>query len=139
MFQVQPVRSKELQNGLCAVLGCEYLEECAAFYAGELSDDASTITSIISLCQFTFSPEKAVIKNITAAPGSEEDEAVFIMVRAVMNWCWKADIPVIEAEPGCSSPEYIKKLGFRMTDGALIIDLDRFYKSPCHYSKDEEN
>ena len=64
MFEVQPVRSKELQSQIAALLGCEFYPDTYAFFAGELDEDCKTITSVIALCQFEFSPEKAVTKRL---------------------------------------------------------------------------
>lgn len=137
MFQVQPVRSKELQSQIADAIGCPYFENTYAFYAGELTDDATAITSLIGLCQFTFDPEKCVIRSIAAAPGCEKDEAVFIMVRTVMNWIYRAEIPFVAVETTAAPMDYIKSLGFREVGGEWVIDLEKFYRSPCHYNHEE--
>ncbi|MBE6541201.1 MAG: hypothetical protein E7672_02010 [Ruminococcaceae bacterium] len=139
MFQVQPVRSRELQAQIAALLGCKFHENTFAFFAGELDTDATTITSLIGMCQFTFDPEKSVIKSIAYAPGSEKDEAVFIMVRTVMNSVYRAEIPIIAIEEDAADPAFIKSLGFRQVDGEYLIDLKKFYRSPCHYNDDIKN
>ncbi len=136
MFQVQPVRSKELQAQIAALLGCEFHENTYAFFAGELAEDAATITSVIGMCQFTFDPEKSVIKSIAHAPGAEKDEAVFILARTVMNSVYRAEIPIIAIEETAADMDFIKALGFRDVDGELKIDLKKFYRSPCHYNDD---
>ena len=138
MFQVQPVRSRELQSQIAALLGCEYHENTYAFFAGELDEDAATITSLIGMCQFTFDPDRSVIKSIAYAPGCENDEAVIIMIRTVMNFVYRAEIPVISIDEGAADAEYIKSLGFREKDGEMQIDLKKFYRSPCHYNDDEK-
>ena len=140
MFQVQPVRSKELQKSLAEALGCPYFDDTYAFYAGELSDDATQITSLIGLCQFTYAPQKAVIRNVAVMPGCEEDEAVTILVRAVMAFLHHAEIPTVGIEPDAAPEKKIRAWGFRPLpppDGMLAIDLEKFYRSPCHYSDEE--
>lgn len=138
MFQVQPIRDRKLQADIAALLGCEYFENTYAFFAGEMSDDASTITSIIGMCQFTYSPDNSVIKSIAYAPNCEGDEAVFILVRTVMNFVYRADIPTISIEESAAPTEFIRSLGFRKSDdGIWTIDLAKFYRSPCHYNADE--
>lgn len=134
MFQVQPVRSRELQKQIADALSSEYLSDTYAFFAGEVTDDGTTVTSLIGLCQFTFDPEKSVIRSLTPAPGSEEDEAITILVRAVMYSVYRAEIPYIAFGEGVYPDDKIKKMGFRNIDGEWQIDLKKFYESPCHYN-----
>ena len=123
MFQVQPVRSRALQAEIAEAVGAPYYDDTFAFYAAELTDDAQSVTALLGLCQFTYAPNEAVIRSVAAAPGSEEDEA----------------IPVIDE--GAADADRIKKWGFRPLKadpaGRPGIDLARFYRSPCHYNKEE--
>ncbi len=137
MFEVQPVRSRELQKQIADALSCQFYENTYAFFVGEMSDDYTTITSLIGLCQFTYSTEKSDIKSIAYAPGCENDEAVFIMVRTVMNFIYRAEIPVICIDETAASIDFIKALGFRLDSGVWQIDLKKFYKSPCSYNANE--
>ncbi len=143
MFKVQPLRSKEVQQELAASLGVTYYENTYSFFTVEMDEEATKILSIIGLCQFEYSPDGAVIKSIAAAPDKKGDEAVFIMVRTVMNFCYRAEIPTIALEISdnendlTSDADFVKSLGFREKTGN-VIDLKKFYRSPCHYN-DTEN
>lgn len=138
MFEVQPVRSPELQAQIAASLGGKFIENTFAFFAAELEDDFTSVKYLIALCQFTVTPEKAVIRSLDIAEGSEKDEAVTVLVRAVMSWADKADIPLIEFDDGAADEDYIKSVSFRRNeDGRYAVDLKKFYRSPCHYNKDE--
>ena len=140
MFQVTPVRSRDLQADMAAALGCPFYENTFAFCAVELSDDAKEVRGLIALCQFTYSPEEAVIKSVGVMPGSEEDEAVTVLVRGVMAFLNKAEIPFVYIDEDAAPAEWIKKWLFRRTeDGRLGIDLAKFYRAPCHYEKKDEN
>ena len=143
MFKVQPLRSKEVQQELAAFLNVKYYENSYAFFTVEMDEEGTKILSIIGMCQFEYSPDGAVIKSIAAAPDKKEDEAVFIMVRTVMNFCYRAEIPTIAVEVSAdkndltSDAAYVKSLGFREKSG-YVIDLKQFYKSPCHYNGKED-
>lgn len=137
MFEVQPVRSKDLQAQIAKLLGCEYHPDTYAFFAGELDEDCTTVTSVIALCQFTYSPDKAVIKTLAFPTECEKDEAVIILVRTVMNFVYRADIPMIYFDKTAADNSYIKSLGFREVDGEFCVDLKKFYRSPCHYNEEK--
>lgn len=135
MFMVQPVRSAEYQKELAQTLSGALVDGTVSFLAAEMEDDLETVKYPIALCQFTFSPEKAIIKALDVADGSEKDEAVTILVRSVMSWAYRADIPVIEFDDGAADEEYIKSVSFRRDErGRWSVDLRKFYRSPCHYS-----
>ena len=136
MFQVQPLRDRKLQEEMSALLGCPFFENTYAFFAGEMAEDCVTVTSLIGMCQFTYNPTLPVIKSIAYAPECEKDEAVIILVRAVMNFMYRAGIPEVAIEANAAPAEFIKSLGFRERDGMLKIDLKKFYRSPCHYEAD---
>ena len=143
MFKVQPLRSNEVQKELAETLGVPYYENTYSFFTVDLNEEGTEILSIIGLCQFEYSPEGAIIKSIAAAPGKKEDEAVFIMVRTVMNFCYRAEIPTIAIaisdHPNdlTSDLSFVRALGFREKSD-YVIDLKKFYRSPCHYNENEK-
>ena len=142
MFKVQPLRSKEVQQELADTLGVPYYEKTYAFFTVDMDEEATKILSIIGMCQFEFSPDGAVIKSIAASPDKKGDEAVFIMVRTVMNFCYRAEIPTIAVEISdnandlTSDLSFVRSLGFREKSG-YVIDLKKFYRSPCHYNEND--
>ena len=139
MFRIQPVRSRELQEEIARGAGCPFFPDTYAFYAAELTDDAEAVTALLGLCQFTYAPTVAVIKSLAAFPGYEHDEALFILVRAVMAFLNRAEIPFVYAEDTAADPAFLKRLLFRRTsDGRLGIDLGKFYRSPCGYKENVE-
>ena len=136
MFEVQPVRSPELQAALAEKLGGKYSDGTFAFFAAEMEDDFTNVKYPIALLQFTLTSEKAVIKSLDIREGSEKDEAVTVLVRAVMSWVNKAEVPQIEFDDGAADEDYIKSVSFRRNDGGRwSVDLVKFYKSPCRYGK----
>ncbi len=138
MFKVEPVRSPELHRDVCAELGCEYHEDTFAFLVGEMNEDFSAIVSVFGLCQFTLDPDDAVIKSIAWTAEHANDEAITIMVRAVMSFCYRAEIPSVTADDTAAPEEYIRSVGFIRKDGKWSIDLKKFYASPCRYNSENK-
>lgn len=138
MFKVQPVRDPELHRDICTHLGCDCIDGTYAFLAGEMNEDFTAIVSVFGLCQFTLDPAEAVIKSIAWSRDHEGDEAITIMVRAVMSFCHRAEVPSIAVDGVAAPEDYIKSIGFRKKDGAWRVDLNKFYLSPCHYNPDGE-
>ncbi|MBQ7600502.1 MAG: hypothetical protein IJU57_07530 [Clostridia bacterium] len=137
MYQIQPVRSRKLQKELAEKLGTEFVPHTYAMFAGELADDYATVTELIAMCQFTFGEKEAEIMSVGIAEGHEEDEAVTVLIRAMMSLVNNAEIPVVSITGAVLSPDRIKKLGFRQVPGQTdkwAIDLEEFYKAPCAYT-----
>ncbi len=135
MFKVQPVRSQELKNDICRALDCPSIEGTYAFFAGEMNDELTEIVSVIGICQFVLTAEESAIKSIKWSASHADDEAVTIMVRAVMSFCYRGEVNFISIDDSSLSDEYIKSLGFKKTKGKWLIDLKKFYASPCHYNE----
>lgn len=138
MFKVEPVRDPELHRAVCAHLGCYYVDGTYAFLAGEMNEEMTAITDVFGICQFVLDPAEAVIKSIAWSVDHENDEAITIMVRTVMSFCHRAEIPLIAIDEGAAPEDYIKSIGFRKKDGAWRVDLKRFYVSPCHYDPEKQ-
>ncbi len=136
MFHIQPVRSREEQKIIAEQLDTEYYEDTYAFCAVESDPKTGQALSLIGLCQFTLNPEMSEIRTVSSAPGYEEDEAMTILIRTVMSSAFKAEIPYIAIDESVLTKDKILKLGFRFTDNKWIIDLKKFYESPCHYNSD---
>jgi len=137
MFTVKPVRDKELQEALAKVFGCDYFEESYAFLAGN-SDDGETLTSLLGFSQFVMHGDTdAVIRNITPAPNFFDEEVIIIMVRTLMNFVYRAGIPLIIMEDTACDEELTRKFGFRRVNDRWEINLKKFYLSPCHYNDKE--
>lgn len=143
MFKVQPLRSKEVQEELATSLGVAYYPNTYAFFTVDLNEEGTQILSVIGMCQFEFSPDGAVIRSIAVSPEFKGDESVFIMVRTVMNFCYRAEIPTIALTVSDNSNDltsdlsFVRSLGFREKSD-YVIDLKKFYRSPCHYNENEK-
>ncbi len=134
MFKVTPVTSPYLQQDTARRLGAPYLPDTYAFQATEMTEDAEPVCPL-ALCQFSFSGKEASLKSLDWAPDHEQDEAVVILVRTVMNWLWRADISLFVCADSRLSEVFCRRLGFRYDSGRWQIDLDLFYRSPCSYTE----
>ena len=136
MFVVRPIQDKIVQKAICDVLGAVYYENALAFYAADLKENGVDIDKYISICQF-FMDKNGEIASLYAADGREEDEAVIVMLRAVMSFMNRCGISYAFFSKNAASEHWLKKSGFCNNNGKYEIDLDKFYNSPCKYSEDK--
>lgn len=77
-----------------------------------------------------------MLTQLLPAPGIDDEEALLIMARTVLNFMYRCSVGKVTADVSQIAPTLAKKLGFsRDGDGALSLDLVEFYKSPCKFSK----
>lgn len=138
MFAVKPVYDAELHRELCEALGAEYTDGTLAYFAAELADDRSSVTELIGICCFSVG-EEAKIYTLFPAEGKEEDEAMIIMCRAVMNFLWRTGTKILTIPLSAGPETLLKKCGLRECENGYTVDLDEFYLSPCHYNPNEDS
>ena len=135
MFVVRAIQSKELQREICEAIGTEYKENALAYFAADLCDNGVDIDSYISICQFYFCGDAEII-DLKAAEGRDDDEAVIVMLRAVMSFMHRCGVKNVRFADGAANDWWLKKSGFICVDGVYSMDLVKFYTSPCKYSEE---
>ena len=135
MFVVRAIQSKDLQMEICKNIGIEYKENALAYFAADLCDNGVDIDSYISICQFYFCGDAEII-DFKAADGRDEDEAVIVMLRAVMSFMHRCGVKTVHFAEGATNDLWLKKSGFICVNGVYSMDLEKFYTSPCRYSEE---
>ena len=136
MLVIKPIQEKDVQKKLAEKCGCKYEESAFAYAARECESDGETVKYTIGICQFTLCNGEGQIISIRTVPGVEDDEALMIMTRTVMNFMFRCEVPVAEMLPDAADDALKDKLGFVLgKDGRRTIDLALFYESPCHYNE----
>ena len=124
---------KSLQKCLCDKSGVVYNEDFMAYFAAESEDCGETIKQFLGILQFSIEKEPR-IESISQMPGVDDEEAMIIMGRAVMSFLYRDCGFTILRCADRLDEALLKKIGFREVNGEKIIDLARFFESPCHYN-----
>ena len=135
MFVVRAIQDKKLQEKICSILKTEYRPNALAYFAADLKDDGTEIDKFISICQFYLSRDGEIV-DLTAADGRDNDEAVIVMLRAVMSFMYRCGIKRATFSSDATSEWWLNKSGFSNHNNSYEIDLEKFYTSPCKYSKE---
>ena len=130
MFVVRAIRDKELQRSLCDSMGVEYCENALAYFAADLAEDLETIDEYISICQFIMQGDGEIV-SFTSYEDRYEDEAVIVMLRAVMSFLHRCGVKHCYFEDAAAPIELAAKSGFIYKNGRYEMDLEAFYSSKC--------
>lgn len=141
MFVVKPLPDMDLQREICADLGTECFEGSYSYLAAELADDKSSVVGIIGICQFYMTDadgaRRGEIVSLVPAEGREDDEAMIVMCRAVMNFMWRAGCKNVILSESAGPADLLKRCGLIKNEDGYSADLDEFYTSPCHFNKED--
>lgn len=133
MFVIRPVEDKGVQEALCTACTCPYIAEDFAYFAANLNEDGTKLAGILGVCQFTLGEGYGLVHHLAPYPGTWDEEVLTIMVRTAMEFTYRCGCTAMVLDAGACDEEFAKKIGFRMMDGKLQIDLTAFYRSPCSY------
>ena len=112
MLIIKPIQEKSRQEQICAACEVTYRPETFAYSAYD--DD-----TLIGVCQFTMGNGKAELTDLKTVPGTDDEEALFIMARAMMSFVDKCAIPTLSTTDTASDPALLKKLGFTSNKATL--------------------
>lgn len=79
MLKILPIQTVQEQERLCRLCSVEYSRACLAYSAYD--DDV-----FVGIAQFRFADRKLFICDIRNADGIEDEEALFIMGRGLLNY-----------------------------------------------------
>ena len=134
MLAVKPVQDLGIANELCALCGVPYKADSYTYFAADVNEDGTKINHIIGVCTLRMKGDINEIESLMPAPGVEDEEAMLIMARTVMNFMYRCEVKSITLADGYISPELTRKLGFSLKDGKYGINLVEFYKAPCKFN-----
>lgn len=133
MLVIKPIDDKNFQKELVTLCGGTYKESALAYAAHDCEDDGETIRFPIGVCQFTLSGKDGVIDTLKPCPGIEDEEAMMIMTRACTAFLFRCGFTRAVVPQGGADPSLLQKLGFTASeDGTSVLDVMKYYTSPCH-------
>ena len=134
MLAVKPVPDMRLAEGLCELTGIPYDTSAFTYFAADVNEDDTAINHIIGVCTFTMRGGVNRIEYLKQAASIDDEEAMIIMARTVMNFMYRCEAEFVTVNESGVDADMIKKLGFKEKGGEYVIDLKKFYISPCKYN-----
>lgn len=136
MLVIRPIQDKEYQKELCEKANIEYFQGSMAYVAGLSDDLGDSLSTEIGVLQFDIKGDFAELMPTASLPGIDDTEAMIIMERAAITFIYRnLGIKKLVAKTENTSEELIKAFGIPEKDGHYEIDLELFFKSPCHFGK----
>ena len=134
MLAVKTIQDLTVAKELCEMCKVPFKADSYTYFAADVNEDATKINHIIGVCTCRMKGDLNEIEYLMPAPGVEDEEALMIMARTVMNFMYRCEVKKITVADEYTSPELARKLGFSVKEGVLSIDLVEFYKSPCKFN-----
>lgn len=135
MLAVKPVLEPAAAEELCALCSVSYKADSFTYFAADVNEDATKINYIIGVCTCRMKGGVNEIEALRSAPGVDDEEALIIMARTVMNFMYRCEVKRVTIDGANTDADLPRKLGFTPDGNELAIDLVEFYKAPCKFSK----
>lgn len=127
MLKVLPIQSKNEQEAICARCGVKYDADLLAYSA--LLDDR-----LSGICQFKIDDKGGHIIDLASVPGEENEEVLFVLGRATLNFIDLTDMHKAYFEANGCDEKIIRRIGFKkLDDGTYFVDLTGFFTEPCKH------
>ena len=125
MLKITPIQTKEEQATLCGVCGISFDPDCLAYRA---YDDEV----FLGMTQFRLAKGHGIIRNLVAAPGVDDFEAMFIMGRATMNFIDLLGLHTCLCPKDAGERRILISIGFRdREDGMMFADMTDMFSGNC--------
>jgi len=134
MLAVKPVMDAAVARELCELCGVPYKADSYTYFAADVNEDATKLNFVIGVCTCRMKGNVNEIEALKAAPGVEDEEALIIMARTVMNFMYRCEVKRVTIDERFTEEGLAKKLGFTPDKDELSLDLVEFYKAPCKFS-----
>ena len=133
MLAVKPVMDAALAKELCELCAVPYKADSYTYFAADVNEDATKINHIIGVCTCRMKGNVNELEAVYAAPGVDDEEALIIMARTVMNFMYRCEVKRVTLDRRYTDAELARKLGFSADGEELALDLVEFYKAPCKF------
>ena len=133
MLAVKPVLDPAVAEELCKLCEVPYKADSYTYFAADVNEDATKINFIIGVCTCRMKGSVNELEALKSAPGVDDEEALIIMARTVMNFMYRCEVKRVTMDPAYTDADLTKKLGFTPVGDELVLDLVAFYKAPCKF------
>lgn len=131
MFKISPINDRDLQQKYALDCGAKYLPD---FFAYAMIDNDSG--ELMGFSQFEINSDGGLISDLKERLGTQDDEAMFILGRATMNFIDLCGSHVCYAEKNAGNPKLLRAIGFKESNGELLFcDMNGMFDGKCEGHK----
>mgnify|MGYP000848056439 CR=1 FL=1 len=131
MLIIKPIEQKEEQKLLCEQAGVPF-RKAAMAYAARVDG------VVVGICQFTMNDTTGTLLDLAKMPGTDDEEAMFIMARQTLNFidlCGVHSAEYLPPKAGETDEHLLRWIGFTMREGKWQMDLTGFFEEPCKHTQ----
>ena len=127
MFKITPINDKDLQKEYAKSCEAEYIE---GFFAYSMTDCESG--ELMGFSQFEINEIGGIIADLKTKTGFEDDEAMFILGRATMNFIDLCGKHTCYAKKDAGEEKLLRAIGFKSEEDELLVcDMTGMFDGKC--------
>ena len=127
MFKISPINDKELQSQYAKACGTESVPD---YFAYSMIDEESG--ELMGFSQFEINEKGGFITDIREKIGCSDNEAMFILGRATMNFIDLCGSHICFAKKDAGDTKLLSAIGFKESDDNLLrCDMSGMFDGNC--------
>lgn len=127
MFKISPINDKDFQRKCAEMCGAEYISD---FFAYAMIDNETD--NLMGFSQFEINEKGGLISDLRPVKGTSDDEAMFILGRATMNFIDMCGSHVCYAKKNAGEEKLIRAIGFKTeANDLLFCDMTGMFDGKC--------
>ena len=127
MFKITPINDKSIQKAYAKACGAEYIED---FFAYSMIDCESG--ELMGFSQFEINERGGFISDLRIKTGLTDDEAMFILGRATMNFIDLCGKHICYAKKDAGDEKLLHAIGFKKEENNLLFcDMSGMFDGKC--------
>lgn len=127
MFKITPIQTKNEQKEIAEVCLAAYKEDCFAYSMRDCDTG-----EIMGFSQFEIRDGYGYIADLKPRANYSDDEAMFILGRATMNFIDLCGVHICKADKDGADAKLLHAIGFRETNGELTVDMTGMFDGKCN-------
>ena len=127
MFKISPINDKAYQKECAEATGSNYIPD---FFAYAMTDNDSG--KLMGFSQFEINEKGGLISDLRIKIGDSDDEAMFILGRATMNFIDLCGSHKCYALKNAGDEKLLHAIGFKSTDSDMLFcDMSGMFDGKC--------
>lgn len=127
MFKISPIQEAESQSLYAKMCGADYKEGCFAYGMKDVESG-----ELMGFSQFEIGEGVGHITDLRPRLNTSDNEAMFILGRATMNFIDLCGAHLCTADKNASDPALLHAIGFKTEkDGLLFCDMNGMFDGHC--------
>ena len=126
MFKISPVQDESIALEVARICEISRIPGAFVYQMRDIESD-----ELMAISQFEILGSSAVIYDIRAVKGLDDDEAMFILARQSMNFIDMCGAHFCKALPATADAKFLARVGFKSNENGYECNMTGMFDGNC--------